>query len=419
MANVLESASAFKQRASEVGMGIVMLAGLAQEGVDTFAKFGFSCNYLQGASDEAPFLAMLKRCHNQIDPTAGDCAAARRLFYEAHVLLSADARQRLERTEDDKPLRLHHSERETRLVALERKLKGMSLTGELEISNQLVDIFAQIANDGVLKYVGPERCTRRSQEIEGEAKPVGYKLEAPNGKIKVTKMQDEMTTDTSDMLRLRFALQRRGLAMEVAFLLSYSVHEEWVESLFSLMMDTAMPHYSKVSEQQVLRADKELFVLISRHHRGGFKVDLTGQVFILDAAWSAKVTCVRIQQMLMPIASGAVPRKPTAPQPPGGGRKGNIPPTPGSKRQIRLSLLKAKFTQPLAKGAGKGPGKGKSSMPAGLTGQSNIDGVRICYDFNLPKGCSLVVDSENKCSKGLHVCCAWKCGKPHSFQKHT
>jgi hypothetical protein len=420
MASLLESCSAFSQRAHEIGLGAGLLAGLVSDGIDSFAKLGFSCNYVQGSTDEKPFLDMLTRSNANVAPGAGDCAAARRLYYEAHVLLSADARQRLERTEDDKPLRLHHSERETRLVVLEKKLAGMHLTGELEISNQLVDIFAQIASDGVLKYVGPEKCTRRSQEIECETKPVGYKFDAPNGKLSVTRVDETMTADTSDLLRLRFALQRRGLAMEVAFLLSYSVHEEWLETIFGLMMDPPLPNYSKVNEAQVLRADKELFVMISRHHRGGFKIDLTGRTFVLDAAWAAKVDSVRIQHMLMPMAAAG------RQAPAGGVRPGPTPPNPTSKRQVKLTLLKAKHAARTGGGKGSdgpkggGKGKGKTSMPAALAGgQSSIDGSPICYNFNLPHGCALPVDANNKCAKGLHVCCAFKCGKPHSFQKHT
>lgn len=75
---------------------------------------------------------------------------------------------------------------------------------------------------------------------------------------------------------------------------------------------------------------------------------------------------------------------------------------------------------PYLKGKGKGKGKKDKSfsrMPQQLLGCNShtARGEPICYSFNL-ECCTGKVD-RGRCPKGLHVCCAPKCGGHHAALK--
>jgi hypothetical protein len=67
------------------------------------------------------------------------------------------------------------------------------------------------------------------------------------------------------------------------------------------------------------------------------------------------------------------------------------------------------------KGRGKRGGKSNSGqrMPRELIGLNpTYKGARLCFDYNLIKGCSRTVDSMGACSEGKHLC--MRCGGNHA-----
>jgi predicted AAA+ superfamily ATPase len=82
---------------------------------------------------------------------------------------------------------------------------------------------------------------------------------------------------------------------------------------------------------------------------------------------------------------------------------------------------KGKNKEGRAKSAGKGKlsNRGADRMPYGLIGGKNRtpDGQKICFDFNLPSGCSRDV-AAGKCSNGMHSCCGCF-NTAHNFQTCT
>ena len=101
-----------------------------------------------------------------------------------------------------------------------------------------------------------------------------------------------------------------------------------------------------------------------------------------------------------------------------GGRSAEIKPAdePNKGPSIRK---KDKNGRPSAKGNNKGCGKGKSKistkgrMPQDLIGlqPQTKSGKRMCYNFNLPRGCDLATAGQ-ECSKRAHLC--MKCFGSHS-----
>ena len=56
------------------------------------------------------------------------------------------------------------------------------------------------------------------------------------GMLKIANKNSELSCEANSELKLRAALQRRSLAMDLAGIASYEVIEPWVQFLFSQML---------------------------------------------------------------------------------------------------------------------------------------------------------------------------------------
>ena len=83
--------------------------------------------------------------------------------------------------------------------------------------------------------------------------------------------EQEEVADCSSDYKLRLILQRRGLAMEMADLMSYDLHEQLVEILFSALMKEPKSGKLKVTREQILEADQEAFLQLSGATRDGIR----------------------------------------------------------------------------------------------------------------------------------------------------
>ena len=398
MASLLESKPAFLAKAKEVGLSDELTQALVTRGIVCLAQFAFCTSYTLGSSDDLPLVQLVKTLKNDADGNMAEVSAIRRFSFEAQTLVTAEAKRRMESSEDDKPKRMPHVEREARLKDVEARLAGLNISDneELEVSNSIVDLCAHVAEEGVLRYIAPELCTKRSQEMVGLKK---------DGRLSA---DTSITADLHDTLHLKNALQRRGLAMMVTFLMSYNVHDKWVEKLFRTMGREPLPNYQRISIQQILRADREWFIEIARSFRGGFRVDISGGSYVLDIEATAKLEASTVNYLLMPVPSSS-----------SSGKAEVV--VPGDERKKR-DKVKSKYTEAKGKGKGKGKDKGKggsTTMPAGLEGckSHTKNGEPICWAHNLPGGCSRSV-ARGRCEKGLHVCCKPGCGNNHSYQTH-
>ena len=77
--------------------------------------------------------------------------------------------------------------------------------------------------------------------------------------------------DVKDLLAFRQALTRRSIMLDVADVVSFEVHEEWAELLLDCVQSEQIPGYARVSIEQALRADKELWHKIAGSCRDGVR----------------------------------------------------------------------------------------------------------------------------------------------------
>lgn len=101
------------------------------------------------------------------------------------------------------------------------------LAEETEPSDLLVDKLVTMQEKGVLKHLQWEEITKWDTEIRGEPKRDPYFLAGKH--LEYEEVLAEQTADTASDLKLANAFTSRGIALELAQLMSYTVHDGMVK----------------------------------------------------------------------------------------------------------------------------------------------------------------------------------------------
>lgn len=408
MATGLESEAVFSARCGQLGFTEAQRDAIAAAGFGTLGSFAFSSSFQPGQPDEAPLL----RTFNTIFPPGPDQALVgrlRRLYYEAHTLALSDMRNRIERTEDDKPRKLQVPERAARTLQQRNRLRGLNLKGELEPSYSLIDRVVDQVENSELRYIAIEDLTSREMEMRGEKKdPRMAKLFRENKQGLLQREQESapIVADASTDLQLRNCLSRRGVAYDQAGLITWEVHERWISILYARMAEPPPPGRNWVGTWQILQADIKIWIRMAEDCLEGITAP-PGGPRPLDVAMTKFMDHADITNLLQPLPSGG---------------KGNAAKGPYARPQT--SRKGDRNTQDEGKGKGdrKG-GKGRGKGRGGKKGQPFIkclavtsDGRHICFGFNSANGCfENVVDG--KCRRGWHICGRAPCHGQHSMQQ--
>ena len=417
----LDSKAFFESRVRSLGLGDI-LEEFVKLGWSTLSQFAFAANHAPGRADETAFVndVIIPLLGNEKDPRK---AIVRRLFFESYSLMAADMARRAERPSDEaRPVKLPLVERHERLVHLEAELVGLNLRGVLEPSNLLVDRFTEMVDTGEVKYVKWEEYQKKSAELSGFKKDDHWK-EDSDGRLRKVQADSEEQIDIRDLLLLKQALQRRGVAMNLARLMSFRKHESIVERFFEELSREHLPGYAQLSMDQIRRADKELFVQLADKTRAGLP-EVTGDGKLpLDDLVEAVLSSHRFNALLFPLPATYSKSKENGGRAPGSGEdKRKADPIDQLQRPLKSQRESGSGTQATQKSKGRDAGKSregkgrksKVSMPKELIGMMSAwKGERICYSYNLA-GCS--EKGVERCSKGLHVCCFPGCGGPHSLK---
>ena len=410
MAGALESRAFFLERCGIIGVSDDTVGRLEAKGFRTMAEWAFCCSYVPGAASEDPLLEVIDDVLGGRD--AAKLPSLRRLFFEAYTMAASDMKSRVERTGEEAPRQLALAERRSRAKELQDTLKGLRLEGELEPSHALVDFCVALYEDNRLRYIEWQFCTKRDQEIIGEKKDKEWKPDS-QGVIRERVSTRKASAELGSDLRLKLALQRRGLAMDIALLLRFAVHEKLVEEMARAYLEHPPEGFTRVSLEQLQRADQMAFTLMAESTRDGIRP--VGDKRPLDQALEDAINSPRFRMALLPLrgrSSGSDNKsKQQASTSRSRSRKKR------KSRSQRLAEKNKKLMEQVGDGQGggqdkgKGGGKGKEGgrgsrsprMPARLRGYiaRTAEGEPICFAFNLD-GCSLA-EPGKKCPKGWHV----------------
>ena len=270
---LIDSAAAFDKRCDELRDGLKDLFHIVN--IHTFSELAFSIGTPQTPVPDAEMQRFTDNLHGG-PATVGDCAVVKRLHFESITLVMADLRSQVATGDSSEPARkLPYVEKIRRLNAQQARITGLTHRNEQQPSHALIDVCFQMLESGSLIYIQPSKCTSREVEIISDSKAKQKQVVTlEQGSLKTTASPDLPAVDVGTELKLMFAFQRRGLAFDLVGLLTWSVHVEWTNKLYRALTAEVAPGFSAVSLTQLIRADRELFMIISTEYQGPLKAEV-------------------------------------------------------------------------------------------------------------------------------------------------
>lgn len=181
-------------------------------------------------------------------------------------------------------------------------------------------------------------------------------------------------------LKLRAALQRRSLAMDLAGIASYDVVEPWIQFLFSHLLREQPRGFAKITLQ-----------IMASHRTLGNLQGVPGDPKPLDDAINALKVSHEILQYLSPL--------PVV--------KHHDPPPVKDPRPPKNPRCEDKGDK------GKGKGKSNVSIPEGCVTHDG-DGKPLCFKFRTGK-CTFKGPAGKRCAKGYHKCYKQGCFRARPY----
>ncbi|CAE7626860.1 unnamed protein product [Symbiodinium sp. CCMP2592] len=353
----------FGRQCERAGLSAPWVTALKDAGITTLGKLSYAVTLPgnQPSSDDMDAFILTLRPGARI--TLGDSSALKQLIFESQTMTVAELRSSMQAT-DEVPRKLPASERSMRIDAQKRRLSGLPLEGPLAVAHCVYDKLATMRENDELKYLAPNECITRDEELCCEKPPKALHLDA----------------------------NKRALAMDLVGLASYACVQKWNERLFRIMSQDPPPEFQRVSRAQVLRADRQCFLELARVCNGNLKPGPDGSL-PLDKEFEKLEFNTTVMYFLLPVK--------------GRGKGGGKAEKEGKGRKRTKTTNddespnnKAKIT--------------RDPIPEVLKGMHSRtpDNKPICFNFNLGK-----CKAGAKC-KFKHVCCKPGCYKPHPMSEH-
>ena len=391
-----DSEAVFKQRAGEIGLETDIVECLTNEGIKTMALFAFSCNFSPGSPDEKPFTDLIRKLLKR-DPSTLELSCMRRLFNESYANVASDIKARTEATDETPARRLAPAERASRLKDQQLRLAGISITGQYEPGDTLIDRCISIYDSDRLQYVEWSSAVSREHELlSGTKKDASLTFDA-SGSLKMAKQQKAEPCSTGSEIQVRYCLVRRALAFDQSNLLDFKLMETWTEKLLQSRLEEPSPGFARTTMKQLELADRKLFCILAEKTREGIKCTITGRP--LDAVLKECTESSEVLSLLQP-------------------RPVSVSTQPERTRETSSNAGEPPVKK-LRREGGKGKGKSKGNngafvrIPHDLLKLSCVAATpknhRICFSYNLKK-CEV---NGQKCPKGLHVCAVQGCFRAH------
>ena len=402
MSAYAESAASFKHRCKEIGLNTVEVAALETRNLKTFNNLAFAVCGQPGQLDNARFTQVMEGAFHS--PTIGLESMMRQLSYEAITVAVAAIRQRVEPQQEGQLKRLPPQERDERIRKQAASITGFTIQGDYEPAHSVVDFFTTMLEECAPRYLPLSKCISREQELQTlkvDKRIVVVEDQQLQIKNKAPEAHADLTTD----LKVQNAFVRRGLAGEQAGIFSYNTHEKIRHAFMAHMTRTAPPGFRAPDIGAVLRADRELWMKAFELCKSNIRVDANG-TYPLDAALLKLHTSPEVVFHLLPTPGSAPTKRQRSPD------KAAVSPS-------RPAPKKTPKPNPRPKNKRGGNNNNRVKVPEALKGFSgmNNDNLRVCYNYNLPHGCSNSThekDGHTRCVKGCHECI--KCGGRHSMQ---
>ena len=407
MTSIVDSKAHLLKRCSDVGMSERATTQLVQNNLDTMGKLAFSIGQPGQPLDNAEFENYARNTLGALMSQA-DAAVLKRLVFEGHTLVLGQLRELVTDPNAAANRKLPAIEREHRMADLKRRLTGVVLERQLEPSHELLELMMQQKESNQLNYVQLERCTSREWEITmGKSKK---QLSLDSEKLIVKERSDIPDQYHSSELQAFEALRRRGVAMSFADMISWESHERYLQQLTSHLRLDPPQNYSRPTLQQVLKADRQVFLYLIRV--GAQLKRLPDNTLDLDVKLLEALQSYEVGFHLLPL-----PKPAQGHGQPSQGAGNTLHGKGTSWQSFRSQPSKGKGKSAGSKGKSKG---GKGVLPKFLLGRDNTNmdthGRRLCFNFQTGK-CS-DAPAGGECARGWHLCCRNNCFAPHAEKDH-
>ncbi|CAE7042071.1 unnamed protein product [Symbiodinium natans] len=259
MANAADSQPFFEQHARKIGMEQPLLDKFIAGGVKTVSMAAYAATQPgQPLTDRE--VSTLCTSLGQNNPTLAQMTVVKRLLFECQTMSLANLKATVEQQPDSVLRKLPGAERAQRLELQAQRLGGLSIEHDLEPAFSVYDAVSTQVEQGSLKYLHPSKIPTRRQEL-AQGKPTKeLVLDASGDGLSVQDKSSKVEAQLgSDMATYR-ALQRRGLAYDLVGILSFKVHEKWLQKAFATLQTPPPPGFNRPTLQQVLRADRALWM---------------------------------------------------------------------------------------------------------------------------------------------------------------
>ena len=315
----------------------------------------------------------------------GQVGKLHRLLFESQTYVLAQLKLAVSSDPGTAPRKLPLPEKQARIADLKTRLNGVVVEGEKDPAHSLIDLCQTIFETGNIVWIHPSKCKKRESEIKCTMKEPKQILRVEQ---QVVKVDHEVEHGTE--LKLMWRLQRRGFALDITNIVSWQVHERWVDTLCRAYSTESASSTRPITLSQLIKADCELWTLLAREIQS-VRPNVHGEK-PLDAAINRLQSDPRIVVHLMPLPSS---------RPSASDLTLADPPNPDPKKKKR-------------------PGKrtrGTPNIPEELKDmhQQTAQGKPICWAYNL-KGCkSTAGGNPPSCGRCAHVCAF--CRKPGHAKK--
>ena len=385
---LVDSVAAFESRCSEIDDSGQLFIQLSRQGLTTFSSMAFSIGAPNQPPSEVAFDQFAQRLFTL--PSMGQVGKLRRLLFESQTYVLAQLKLAVTSDPGTAPRKLPLPEKQARIADLKTRLNGVVLEGEKDPAHSLIDLCQTIFETGNIVWIHPSKCKKRDSEIKFTMKEPKQILRVEQQVVKVDHEVESTDAEHGAELKLMWCLQRRGFALDITNIVSWQVHERWVDTLFRAYSMESASSTRPVTLSQLIKADCELWTLLAREFQS-VRPNVHGEK-PLDAAINRLQSDPRIIVHLMQLPSSR--------------------PSPSD-----VTLADPANPEPKKK---KRPGKrtrGTPNIPDELRDmhQQTAQGKPICWAYNL-KGCkSNAGGNPPACGRGAHVCAY--CRKPgHGLQ---
>ena len=299
---LVDSEAAFEAHCDKIDGSGALKRLFGAKGLKTMSQLAFVCGTPQSPPSETEFTTFCTELNNGVALSMSQFAEVRRLHFESSTMVVAHLKTQVALDGSPDSIRkLPVAEKQARLISQQARLKGVKISGELQPSYILVDLVASMVESNSVIWICPSRCSKRETEIHHTMKEKkSSTVSVEQHLLKVTTPDPVLKVDTTTELQWQWAMMRRGIAFDQANLIEWETHQNWTQQLLGLVSKDAPEGYSRVRLDQLVKADREMFTLMSEELQISGK-RLTDTPAPMNEAMVRLSTDPRVTMFLLPL----------------------------------------------------------------------------------------------------------------------